>query len=205
MDKAVYLLFILLLFSCKDKTQDNYTKEEKCNGYYANKYAKFFNEWSVNREDKKVIDSTLYYLDKKINCDVKNTNNIQEKANFLIYNGFYDEAIIEIDSISNTEPFFKMMKGALALRLGRNNSENLLKEAHNGFTQNIQKHHDPNDVFWKIMLDNYFEGKEYALKHSAKAKKNFNEEYQITNIEAVEQMIKEISKKEVLYHVFKIK
>lgn len=205
MNKAVYLLFTILLFSCNGKAQDNNIKEEKCNGYYAEKYSEFFNKWSVNRENKKVIDSTLYYLDKQISCDPHNFSNIQEKANFLIYNSFYDKAIKEIDSISNTNPFFKMMKGTLGLKLERDNSEKLLEEARNEFAKYIQKHNDPNDVSWKIILDNYFEGKEYALKQSAKAKKSFKEDYQITNIEAIEQMIKGMSKRDILYHVFKIK
>lgn len=205
MNKAIYLLFTTLFFSCNGKAQDNNTKDEKCNGYYAEKYSEFFNKWSVNRENKKIIDSTLYYLDKQINCDPDSFSNIQEKANFLIYNNFYEQAIKEIDSISNTNPFFKMMKGTLCLKLKKNNSEKLLKEARNEFAQYIQKHNDPNDVSWKIILDNYFEGKEYALKQTAKAKKSFKEDYQITNIETIEQMIKGMSKKDILYNLFKIK
>jgi len=205
MNKAIYLLFTILLFSCNGKAQDSRSKDEKCNGYYAEKYSEFFNKWSVNREDKKVIDSTLYYLDKQISCDPKNFNNIQEKANFLIYNGFYERAMKEIDSVSDADPFFKMMKGTLALKLDKNNSDDLLKEARNEFTQYIQEYKDPNDVSWKIILDNYFEGKEYALSEATKAKKSFKEDYQITNIETIEQMIKEMPKKDILYQIFKIK
>ncbi|MGX1023605.1 hypothetical protein [Psychroflexus sp. MBR-150] len=205
MNKAIYLLFTIVFLSCNNKDHDTNIKDENCNGYYAKKYSEFFNKWSMNREDKQVVDSTLYYLDKQMSCDPKNISIIQEKANFLIYNELYEKAIIEIDSVSNTDPFFKMMKGTLSLKLNKNDGEKLLREARNEFTHYIQEYNNPNDVSWKIILDNYFEGKEYALRQSAKVKKNFKEDYQKTNIQTIEQMLKEMSKKEILYHLFKIK
>lgn len=206
MKKIFYLIFPLLLISCKyeSKAQDESSIDDKCNGYYGEKYAEFFNKWSVNRENERIIDSTLYYLNKQINCNPKDIGAIQEKANFLIYNKFYEKALIVIDSVSKVEPFFKMMKGTIGLKLDRQNSEELLKEAHGEFSQYIEEYNDPNDIVWKLILDNYLKGKEYALSEAERLKKNLKKDYEVANIEAIEQMIREMSKEDVLYHLFKI-
>jgi hypothetical protein len=208
MKKIFYLLIIVVFASCKfdGKAQDNkdIKTDEKCNGYYGERYMDFFNEWSINRENKKIIDSTLYYLDKQIICNPKDIEFVQEKAMFLIYNKFYERALIEIDSISKVDPFFKMMKGTIALRLNKENSEELLKEAYGEFIQYTIEYNDPNDIAWKIVLDNYFKGKEYALDAITKSKQNTNDDYVITTFEVMEQMIKEMPKEEILYNLFKI-
>ncbi len=189
--------------SCGVKAQNNI--DQKCNGYYVEKYSKFFEDWSTNRMNNKLVDSTLYYLDKQINCNPKNFIYIQEKANFLIYNGLYNKAIKTIDSVSYVDPFFKMMKGTLSLKLNVKNSDKLLKDAHNKFNQYLSEDKDPNDLSWKIILDNYFFGKDYALEELAKAKRKFEEDHQITNFESIEFMIKEMSKEEILFELFSIK
>ncbi len=206
MKKIFYLIFSLLLISCKfeSKAQNESNIEDKCNGYYGEKYVEFFNKWSVNRENKKIIDSTLYYLNKQISCNPKDVGAIQEKAMFLIYNKFFENALKEIDTLSEVDPFFKMMKGTIGLKLNKENSEELLKEARKEFTQYIEEYNDPNDVVWKLILDNYFKGKEYALNKAESLKKTMKKDYEVTNIEAIELMIREMSKEDVLYHLFKI-
>lgn len=208
MKNIFYLLIILFFASCKfdGKAQENKVTmiDEKCNDYYGEKYMTFFDAWSINRNDTKLIDSTLYYLDKIISCDPEDSGSIQEKANFLIYNKLYERALKEIDSISNVEPFFKMMSGTLSLKLNKENSEKLLKEAHRKSIQFVKEYNDPNDIFWKIILDNYFQGKEYALTEIKKAKQNITDDYVISTFEELEKMINEKSKKEILYDIFNI-
>lgn len=208
MRKIFYLIILVILSSCKfnGKTKDNKitNADERCDGYYGEKYIAFFDEWSVNRKDKKIIDSTLYYLDKLIKCDPKDKGFIQEKSNFLIYNKLYERALEEIDSISKVDPFFKMMKGTITLKLNKENSKELLKEARREFIQYVIEYNDPNDIFCKIILDNYFKGKEYALNEINRYLTKINDDYTISTFEVMEQMIKEMPKEEILYELFKI-
>lgn len=207
MEKIFFLLIIVFFASCQfdGKAQGNkgITADKKCNGY-GGKYVSFFNQWSVNREDKIIIDSTLYFLDKLIQCDPEDKGLIQEKANFLIYNKFYERAIEEVDSISMEDPFFLMMKGTIALKLNQKKGEVILKDAHRKFIQKVIEYNEPTDVFHKIVLDNYFQGNEYALDEIVKYKQNSDDEYMIATFEVFEQMLKEKSEKEILYDLFKI-
>ena len=167
---------------------------------YQEKYLEFYQKWNINSRNKVLIDSTLYYLNKQIEMNPRDYSLIIEKTIFLMKNNFYDKALLEIQIISEDGPFYKFLEGVISLKLDKDNSGKLLKEAHNEFIEYAKEYEDINDILWKVILDNYFEGKDYALKEIEKYKNKAEDKYQLYLYEEVKELILKMSKEEVLFN-----
>jgi len=186
-------LFVFIIFFCCRKKGNNTAVSQSCDNYI-----KKFNQYL--RDEK--IDSALYYINEAIKCDPTKNEYKLKKVQYLISEQRYEMAYKSIDDFSNPSPEFIMMKGVIALKLNKNNSNKLLKEAY----KEIQdKTKNVNNQYYKIALDNYFEGKDYALNQIKVYQKTYDKKYYIYISDLLEKHIKNLSKEEVLFKIFNVK
>lgn len=196
--------YLLSLLNCnnnnnKKATNDLITEKEevKCKEIY-----KKFNEKYVLEEN----DSALIYIDEAIKCNPKNNKYKYSKIKFLIEIKNYDDAIKQLDKfiLLSNDPAFKLQKGVLLLKIKDEKSKQILEECYYEY----QKLKEPtsNNLFYKIALDNYFEGKEYSLNEILKCKRQYQgKDYELQNIKVLEELINNKSKEEVLFNLYNIK
>lgn len=186
----------LLFLCCKGKeTKEPILKNQiDCTKAYAS-----FNKKVINKEN----DSAIFYINKAINCDTTNSKYKFSKVKFLTDLKKYDDAIVTLDLlISPNEPSFKMLKGILKLKANNSDSEKFLKESYVEFKE--IKNPSSNNLFYKIALDNYFEGKKFALNEIKKYRNLYSSPYEKQNIDYLEELISTKNKNEVLYGLFNI-
>lgn len=196
-----FLLLISTVSSCQNKTniaEKGATQEKaKCEILY-NKYIEKFSA----REK----DSALYYIDKSIKCDQNNNDYKYAKAQLLISNKDYKSAILVLGELNSaiTDPTIKMQKGILNLKINEPSSKKILEECYADFKR--IKGPTSNNLFYKIALDNYFKDKDYALIEIEKFKQTYKDKgYETQNINALESLIKNESKENVLFKLFNIR
>lgn len=150
-------------------------------------------------------DSALIYINKAIECNPSNNSYKNSKVAFLITIENYNDAIKQLDeliSITN-DPTFRLQKGVVRLKINDHKSKELLNSSYNEFNE-IKKPTSGNQ-FYKIALDNYFKGKEYALKEIEKVKQIYKDQpYESQNFKALEELINTERKEVVLFKLFNI-
>lgn len=195
-----FLLLITTISSCQNKkniTEKNVTKENpECEILY-NKYIEKFS----TREN----DSALYYIEKCIKCDPSKNENKYIKVQLLTSMKDYKNAILVFPDLKSgiDDPALKMQKGVLMLKINDVNSRKVLEECYAEFKK-IEKPTSSN-LIYKIALDNYFMGKEFSTKEVEKFKLTYKDKpYESDNIKAVESLIKNVDKENVLFKLFNI-
>lgn len=196
----------LLLSNCNNKEKPNSSignkdKAEK-NFSECKKFNKKFNDKVVLEEN----DSALIYINKAIECNPKSTNYKFSKIQFLMDIKKYNDAIKPTDELIliSDDPFFKVLKAILLLKTNDSNWAKLLDNTYREYNQ-IQNP-TSNNQFYKIALDNYFKGKDFALIEVGKFKEQHKgKPYENQNINAIENLIKNESKENVLFKLFNIR
>lgn len=195
--KYISLLLINLTFifaSCQTKTDSSKLKENSdCVIFY-----KKYKEATVSQQ----IDSALNYIDKAIKCDPNNASFKSNKIRFLISINKYKDAIEVVNTYSSKDTSLKMLEAVLKLKLETSDSKDLLQRCYDEYKQDKQMTNDK--LVYKIALTNYFKNKDEALKEIEYSKKKSSEEYERTNLEALEELIKKHDKREVLFNLFGI-
>jgi hypothetical protein len=194
-----FLVLISTVSSCQNKTniaEKSATKEKaKC----VILYDKYIEKFSAREND-----SALYYIDKCIKCDPSKNDNKYAKVQLLISMRDYKNAILVFSDFKLDDPALKMQKGVLMLKINDTKAENILQESFLEFCK--IKELTSSNQFYKIALDNYFKGKEYALEEINKFKVTFKgKDYETQNINALESLIKSENKENVLFKVFNIR
>lgn len=195
--KLLMSLLFLFLLTCKSNHETKVVKEKPDCSTYNEKYVQY------NMANKK--DSALYYIDKAINCDPDDDFFKTEKIKLLIKYEDYSKANSFAKELANlNDPIYKMLYGVLLLRQGKTNAENLLKEAYGLLNEATINYNDENSNlhFYKIGLDNYFQGREYSLDRIKKFKTHYPDEYNIELGNYIETLIVNSSKEEVLFELF---
>lgn len=154
------------------------------------------------------IDSALFYIDKSIKCDTESDFFKFAKVNLLISAEQYENAS---NCLSNfnlvTKPTYKMLKGVLLIKL-QNNQEasDILEESYDNFKDlEASGKMDYNLVFYKLGLDNYFNGSDFTIESINDYKIIFKDNtYAIETLEYVKILIENSSKEETLYKMFNI-
>ncbi len=196
--KTFILLFLLtsLLSSCQNKNSIKSDTKTECKIFY-----KKYNQKIISEEN----DSAIYYIDKAINCNSQNVNYKYYKVQFLVSLKKYKEAIVGLNEIKTDviDPAIKMENGILKLKINDPSSEKILKECLNDY--NLISKPTSSNLFYKIALENYFNGKDKAMIEIQKYKNIYNEPYETQNINALIQSIQKDEKKKVLFDLFSIK
>lgn len=193
--------FIALLSNCQNKDTIVKTTSVIKTNLNCKEIIHKYNEKFIAEEN----DSALFYINKAIECNPKNNKYKDSKVRFLIGIKSYKEARLQLDELikSTNDPAFKLLKGIIKLKVKESDSRKFLDESYIEFSK-INKPTSGN-IFYKIALDNYFKGREFSLAEIQKFKEKFKEPYEIQNINALEQLILNNNKEEVLFSLFNIK
>jgi predicted Zn-dependent protease len=203
---TIVSMSLLLLANCSNKrTTSNKTtsntvivkENSKCKEIY-----KKYNEKYVLEEN----DSALIYINQAIECNPKSSDYKFTKIRFLVEIKNYNDAIKQLDEfiLNSDDPAFKTQKGTLLLKINDKSSIKILSESYNDYKK--IKNPTSNNQFYKIALDNYFEGKEYALKEVEKFKQTYKGKgYENQNINVLEELIKNETKENTLFKLFNIR
>lgn len=204
--RGFYMISAVLfstLSSCQSKQADTKIQElanDKTNPECESLYNKYI-EKAMNMEK----DSAVIFLDKSIECDPKNIDYKYAKAQFLVQEKQYEQALSELDKIKidNADPSMRLYIAILKLKVNSPDSETVLK----GIYDELQKMKKltASNSFYKIALDNYFKGSEVALKEIAAYKTIYTADHELQNIQALEGLIKSTTKEKVLFLSFNIK
>ena len=194
--RIIFIVIICITIGCKSK--NSHFSKKTCLSYN-NKYVEF--------ASRNQVDSALFYVNKSIKCDKSNNFYKLEKVNLLVNNMEYENASNYLDElISNNNPVYKMFKGALLLKIQKNeDAYSILKEAHNEFNNIKNSGIDYNSAFYSLGLDNYYEEAYQTEVSVSEYKQLFREDlYALQTIEYAESLIKTHNKVEVLYKMFNI-
>ncbi|MDN3673044.1 hypothetical protein QWY99_08290 [Flavobacterium branchiarum] len=203
---TIISMALLLLSNCSNKVKSNpnptviNNKTEDDFSDCKKIYKKFNNKFALEEND-----SALIYINQAIKCNPKSSNYKFTKVRFLVETKNYNDAIIQLDEliINSEDPAFKMEKGTIFLKINEKNAIKALRDAYNDYDK-IQNP-TSNNQFCKIALDNYFKGKEYALKEIDKFKENYKDKgYENQNINFLEELINKETKENVLFKLFSI-
>ena len=187
----------LLLASCNPKNQVAF--KDDCQNL-SEKFIQFSSE--------RQADSAMYYLDKTIDCDSESDFFKFEKVKYYVSLEQYENAYNYLDVLlSKNEPSYLTYKGALGLKLEKPEAEGFLRKAHEAYSDmSLNKINRLNAVLYKIGLDNYFIGKEYAEKQIVKyRRKARKEEYKLQTIDFLENTMNSSNRKDVLLIIFNIR
>ncbi|WP_395074839.1 tetratricopeptide repeat protein [Flavobacterium sp.] len=196
----IILVSVIFFINCNNKKliKNELTEQKHSNcDFFLNKYSDKF----MSGEN----DSALIYINKAIECNPNEFNYKDNKLIFLIATQSYIKAIEQLDELnsSNDDPAYKFQRGILMLKINDINAIKKLEQSYSEFNQ-ISKLTSSN-LFYKIALDNYFKGKEYSLNEVAKFKAIYKgKAYENQNIIALENLIKNENKENVLYKLFNI-
>lgn len=203
---TIISMALLLLSNCSNKVKPNpnstviNNKTEKDFSDCKKIYKKFNNKFVLEEND-----SALIYINQAIECNPKNTNYKFSKIRFLIGINNYKDAIKQTNElilISN-DPSFKLLKGILMLKTNDSNSLKLLNESYTEYKQ--IKDPTSGNLFYRIALDNFFKGKDYSLNEVKKFKDIYKgKAYENQNINALEELINNETKENVLFKLFSI-
>ncbi len=186
----VFMPFILAS-SCKNAKNETIEMKDK-------KQCEEFNKKHVNFVIAEQNDSAIYYIDKAIECNPEHENYKFSKVRFLIGLNKFGEAEKVFSTFNKPEePTIKMQIGILKLKNNDERSENILKEVHSKL-ENL-KSQNSTYFFYKIALDNYFKGKDYAMNQVKEYKKEYTTAYELQNINTLENSILNNGKREVLF------
>jgi len=181
------LYLVIFMLSCKKNIKSD---------------CEVYNEIFIEYDLKNQPDSALIYIDKAIKCDSKDEFYKFSKINFLIRQKNYLEAskLLEIINTDN-KLSFQMLDAVLNMKIRKDTIDQKLISVYKKVKQS-KFHLDSNIFAYKIVLDNYFIGKEYALNEVLKAKKMFEDYNSELILSSVELNIKNETKEKVIYKLF---
>lgn len=196
MRSKLLLVFCLtvLTSNCQNKTEDS--NDSKCKELFEKYKEKF------STSD---IDSTQYYIESAMKCAPENKNFIDSSIRFYIKVADYKAAIKQIEKLKSDESdkSFDFMISVLKLKMGDFSSEKDLRIIYAEYKTDKQL--TSSNLIYKIALDNYFNDKKYTLNQLKNYRKVYATEYDIQNLNAIEELIKTLDKSEVLFTLFNIK
>lgn len=190
-------LFLMLFFltamtsNCQNKSTDF-----KCQELFK----KFKKKNSASE-----IDSARYYIDSAMKCAPENKNFINNSIQFYIKIAYYKAAIRQVEKLKGSDGDKSVIFMVLVLKLkeGSHFAKNDLKKLYEEYKND--KLLSSTNVIYKISLDNYFNNKEFALAQIKKYRKIYTSEYDVQNLEAIENLIMTLNKEKVFYSLFNIK
>jgi tetratricopeptide (TPR) repeat protein len=186
----------ILASSCKNAKNETIEIKD-------NKQCEEFNKKHMKFVIAEQNDSAIYYIDKAIECNPEHENYKFSKARFLIELNKYQEAEKVFLTFKNPEePTIKMYIGILKLKTNDTQSENILRNVYSKFEKSESQ--NSTYFYYKIALDNYFNGKDYAINQIKQYKKEFTSAYELQNINALESLILTNDKREVLFKILNI-
>ena len=192
-------ILLLFLFCCKSNKEQKVSTQEVDCSIYNDKYVEYA---MINEKD-----SALYYINKAIMCDPKDDFFKTEKIKLLIKHRDYSNAIPFAKELAiKNDPNYKMLYGVLLLKENNSNADDILDDAR-VIMVDVAKDYNENNSnlhFYKIALDNYFEGENYSLDMVKKFRENYVTEYDIELANNIENLIKNNSKRDVLLNLFNI-
>jgi len=197
--KILVLTLFLIFASCKS----NQTKDETNQKIDCSKYNDKYVEFAMNNKK----DSAFYYIDKAILCDPKDEFFKSEKMKLLIQYKDYENAVKLAKVMSNEgEPTYVMLYGILLMKQGDSESVKVLKKANSLLSKIVNDYSEENLNlhFYRIGLDNYFQGKNYSLKMVQKFRDSYVKEHEIQLANYIEDLINNESKENVLFNLFTI-
>ncbi len=195
-------MLLILAFSltfCKSNKTKDTSQDIDCSK---------FNDKYVEYRIVKNKDSALYYIDKAIACDVKDNFFKMEKVKLLVsYRDYLGASKLAYDLSKGNDPTFKMLYGVLLLKQNDTEADKVLEKSYTILSDNTKSYDDSNSNlhYYKIGLDNYFNGKNYSLQRVDEYKKNYNTPNNIQMAILMENLIKNSSKEELLFNLFNIK
>lgn len=194
------LIFTVFLSNCEGNKKVINISQEKDYSICKKSFKKYKEKFIAEEND-----SALIYINKAIECNPNNNSYKNSKVAFLITIENYNDAIKQLDeliSITN-DPAFRLQKGVVRLKINDEKSKELLNNSYNEF--NEIKNPTSSNQFYKIALDNYFKGKEYALKEIEKVKQIYKDQpYESQNFKALEELINTEKEDVVLFKLFNI-
>ncbi|MBW1298504.1 tetratricopeptide repeat protein [Aquimarina litoralis] len=196
MRKAIMLCLLLTFMGCKIKPVF-----QNCRKVYDSYISLRM------KGDKK---NALINLNKAIDCDKENPRYIDEKINYLISLEEFSEAVKQLEILEKTnENYFKYypLNGILNIRLGETKKgDTTLKRVYNNLKSNNFNKDNYNIFIYKVLLDAYFQNKDYAIEQILKTVKDNNfEKHHLDVIDHLHNLLKSNkSSNEVLYDFFQI-
>jgi len=197
------LFFSIFLSNCdgNKKTIKKKNVSQEKDYSICKKYLKKYKENFIIEEN----DSALVYINKAIECNPNNNSYKNSKVTFLITIENYNEAIKQLDELIDitNDPALRLQKSVVKLKINDKTSNELLKENYKEFDE-IKKPTSSN-LFYKIALDNYFKGKEYALKEIEKTRFVYKDKlYEVDNFKVLDELINTEKREVVLFKLFNI-
>ena len=157
MKKALYILIFTLILGCVHKNKSDAVK--KVDTTLCEKFNEKYIEFSINNK----IDSAYFYLNRAIKCNPENESFKYEKISFLIKNKEYNKALKDLDNIiiTSKDITYQFLKSIILYRINDSKAKVELDKVYS----EVSKKSESNFTYltYKILLDNYFKGKEYAL------------------------------------------
>lgn len=197
-NKILLLLSLGALTSnCQNKANDlNDSNDSKCKELFEKYKTKF------STSD---IDSTRYYIESAMKCAPENINFINNSIQFYIKVADYKAAITQVGKLKSegSDKSLDFMISVLKLKLGDSSAKNDLQKIHSHYKDDKQL--TSSNLIYKIALDNYFGDKNYALNQLKEYRKVYTSEYDIQNLDVVEELLKSVNKEKVLFSLFNIK
>ena len=185
-------IFFMLcsLFSC---SKQNKKQIKDCNAY---------KERFIDFELTNNIDSALVYINKAIECNPTDEYYKFSKVNFLIRQLKYEEALKSLKTLNlENEVSLQLMEVALNMKIGGDSIDFKLDKIY----AKINKHDfksNSSAIAYKIVLDNYFKGSDYALDKIALANANFEDNNSTLLFESLKNNIETYDKNEVVFKLF---
>jgi len=198
---TLLLILLLLMCNCKHKPHEHKIANKKTEEPDCKKFYKAYNQKYVLEE----ADSALVYINKAIDCDPNNSSYKFTKVKFLTEIKRYSDALKEADNLSSIsdDPAFKLFKGIIMLKMKNKDSDKILNEAYNSFSQ--IKEPTASNQFYKVALDSYIKGADYALTEIKELKERYKSDgYQMQNLTAIEELIRKENREAVLFKTFGI-
>lgn len=178
------------LFSC---SKQNKKQIKDCNAY---------KERFIDFELTNNIDSALVYINKAIECNPTDEYYKFSKVNFLIRQLKYEEALKSLKTLNlENEVSLQLMEVALNMKIGGDSIDFKLDKIY----AKINKHDfksNSSAIAYKIVLDNYFKGSDYALDKIALANANFEDNNSTLLFESLKNNIETYDKNEVVFKLF---
>ncbi|MEL4308794.1 hypothetical protein [Joostella sp. CR20] len=195
----VYIgIMAIMLATCKSnsKGQEAKTKSQSCS-VFNDKYIEY-----VMAEQK---DSALYYIDKAITCDPDDDFFKFEKVKLLLKYGNYAAATSNVkDMMSDNSPTYEMLYGIILLKQNNSKAEKVLESAYDSFDKLTKEYEEENSSlqYYKLGLDNYFNGQNYTLEAIEKFKDNYKDQHNIALVDYLKDIVVQEAREDVLYKMF---
>ncbi|MDB9837154.1 hypothetical protein OAC51_09705 [Flavobacteriaceae bacterium] len=192
---AAFLFYGLCIFySCENHAQK---KTMTCETY---------NEKFIDYEMENQPDLALIYIDKAIECSSEKPEGKQfykfSKVNFLIRQKEFERASKILNTFNLKEELaLQIMDATLDMKIGRDSVDEKLRLSYDKINHSSSQK-EIEVLIYKIALDNYFKGKEYALSEINKVKKVHTDYNSKLLISTVEASVKEKTKEDVFFRLF---